>query len=142
MYTYSLKNHEESRQFHGTIEWYRYDYNLLLTDGVKWLAEEFQCFWLLSDIGIYSFDYRKRSDFSVARFETKNEGTGILYIEDGNDNIIKNIHYPYSDLYIDKISLKLDCNYFDKDCVNRHKLTLFMSKSDSNKDVLMLPSEY
>jgi len=37
------------RHFTGTVDYHRY-YTLFLTDGVIWLAEHAECFWLISVI--------------------------------------------------------------------------------------------
>src|SRR5882724_6337738 len=39
--------------FTGTDQWHRYLGGLLLTDGVKWLADSAECFWLLDVIASY-----------------------------------------------------------------------------------------
>jgi len=45
---------EGLRNFYGTENWYRFSPlfpRMLLTDGVKWLADNAECYWLLDVIG-------------------------------------------------------------------------------------------
>ena len=143
MEIYTPEIHLESRQFSGTTKWYKYNHRLLLTDGVKWLADKLSCYYLVDDIGIYSFEHRQNDTFGVAILETAKKGRGTLYIEDGNDNVINTFEYPYISLYIDNPPTSAISESLGKMTTKyRHRLKLYMAKSEDNRDVLMLPSEY
>lgn len=50
-------------QFSGTESYYRYWLGIsLLTDGVKYLADEARCYWLLDAIGSYQAELAKHPD--------------------------------------------------------------------------------
>jgi hypothetical protein len=54
---------EALTHFGGTESYYRYAFGIsFLTDGVKFLADEAQCYWLLDAIGSYQPELAKHPD--------------------------------------------------------------------------------
>lgn len=97
--------------FTGTENYYKF-HTLKLTDGVKWLAEVCECYWLLDII------------FSIARFERKLRGQefvvckirvirlahstkAVFTADDGNNNILYRQNIPFTDFPLDEIKLYL-----------------------------------
>jgi len=95
------------------------------TNGLKYLAEVAECFWLITDTSVIAKSLMDRSEFITIDFkrfsEEKQEFTGyeaeIIYT-DGNDTILEKHRYRVTDFPLDELRL------------------FFVN------DTLMLPSEY
>lgn len=95
------------------------------TDGIKYLAEAAECFWLVTDSSVVAKSLRDCSSWVTIDFkrlpEDKRESSGyeaeIIY-SDGNDNILERHGYNVTDFPLDELRL------------------FFVN------DTLMLPSEY
>ena len=95
------------------------------TDGIKYLADAAECFWLVTDSSVVAKSLRDRSSWVTIDFkrlpEDKRESSGyeaeIIY-SDGNDNILERHGYNVTDFPLDELRL------------------FFVN------DTLMLPSEY
>ena len=91
------------RNFHGTEQYHRITTfgGLQATDGVAWLVENAECYWLMEDIGIYQMDRKIRGnpelqDFQVWKLTVK-DSVGTLTCEDGNDNVVLTHHVSWTD---------------------------------------------
>ena len=109
-------------QFIGTEEYYRY-YNLLLTDGAHYLAEQAECFWLMDLIASHASIKRwlGKEDFITCKL-TVQDTVGEVVFDDGNGNILARQHIPFTDFPLEKIEL-------------------FIARGEDNF-VVMLPGEY
>ncbi|PJX21929.1 hypothetical protein CAP47_09955 [Psychroflexus sp. S27] len=95
------------------------------TDGLKYLSEVAECFWLITDTSVTAKSLMNRSEFITIDFkklsEDKQKLTGyaaeIIYT-DGNDNILEKHGYRATDFPLEQLRL------------------FFVN------DTLMLPSEY
>ncbi len=83
--------------FTGTEHYYRMRANMLITDGVKFLAEQANCFWLLdlywSHLTGIDFD---QHPFTVLKMAVL-KSAAIVHIEDGNDKILATQFIDYTD---------------------------------------------
>lgn len=95
------------------------------TDGMKYLSEVAECFWLITDTSVIAKSLMNRSEFITIDFkrlsEDKQDYTGyeaeIIY-SDGNDNVLETHRYNATDFPLDELRM------------------FFVN------DTLMLPSEY
>ena len=95
------------------------------TDGLKYLAEVAECFWLITDASVIAKSLMNRSEFITIDFkrmsEDKQDYTGyeaeIIY-SDGNSNVLETHRYNSTDFPLDELRM------------------FFVN------DTLMLPSEY
>jgi len=95
------------------------------TNGLKYLAEAAECFWLITDTSVIAKSLMDRSEFITIDFkrlsQEKQESKGyeaeIIYT-DGNDTILEKQEYRVTDFPLDELRL------------------FFVN------DTLMLPSEY
>jgi len=119
MNTYELQNNLS--QFTGSENYYRVMPRLVITDGVQYLANQANMYWLVSLI--YSHLTRQPicSEFVVARLTVSGK-TADLVLDDGNDQVIAEQAIDYTDFPLDAISIY--CSYQEKTWV------------------LLLPSEY
>ena len=109
------------RQFTGTENYYRVMPRLVITDGVRCLANQTNSYWLVSAIYSYLITQPIFSEFVVARLTVVGK-TADLVLDDGNDQVIAQQAIGYTDFPLDAISIY--CSYQEKTWV------------------LFLPSEY
>lgn len=79
----------ESRlaQFRGSDMWYRTHPNVLITDGVKFLADECKAYWLIDNIASYQIDPKvKNEGFQVIDLTVDEIRKGLIVVTDGNEN--------------------------------------------------------
>ncbi|WP_370176371.1 DUF6876 family protein [Leeuwenhoekiella palythoae] len=114
------------RHFTGTEMFYQIPLlKTRFTDGLKYLAEVAECFWLITDTSVIAKSLMNRSEFITIDFkrlpEEKQDYTGyeaeIIY-SDGNDNVLETHRYNATDFPLDELRM------------------FFVN------DTLMLPSEY
>ncbi len=117
---------EGLQHFHGSEMFYQIPLlGTRFTDGLKYLSEVADCFWLITDTSVIAKSLMNRSEFITIDFkrltEEKLDFTGceaeIIYT-DGNDTVLEKHGYR--------------ATYFPLD-----ELRLFFVN-----DTLMLPSEY
>ena len=95
------------RQFTGTENWYRNPLFplYLYTDGIKYLVEEAQSYWLIDYIFSNQIDAKiKQEPFQAWQIKVVDE-TAFIEVEDGNDNLIKEFKIPYTDFPLAELTL-------------------------------------
>ena len=70
-------------QFTGTERYYRIAPKFLITDGVKYLAENAGCYWLL-DAAVSHLVQLGTADWFVLIRIMVQDGAAVLTLEDGN----------------------------------------------------------
>ena len=127
-------------QFTGTEHYYpHWTGRMKATDGVEYVAEVGECFWLIDIIASYQHEPQvKREEFqvwelkkqehapelfkdkycSVLERKVTSDDMAVVQATDGNGNVIAEQFVPYTDFPLDEIKMFL------------------------TNDVLMLPSEY
>ena len=101
---------DELRNFYGTEDYHRTNHGLLLTDGVKFLADTAGAYWLLDMVWSYLPVLRKSRDtFFVVRYAGTPGASGLFSI---TDDIPPNQTYAaqtveYTDFPLDEIVLYL-----------------------------------
>ena len=86
------------RQFSGTGVYYKHPLfpKFRYTEGVRYLAINAECYWLLEFIfGNQSIKAIKETFFQVWKLE-KNGDKATITIEDGNDNTVKTFTLTYT----------------------------------------------
>ena len=93
--------------FSGTQQYYKYMLGLLLTDGVKWLADEAQCHWLLDVIASTQLIRKVRcEELQVHKLRVDLEKhKAVFCVEDGNDNKLYTQVISYTDFPLPEIAL-------------------------------------
>lgn len=109
-------------QFSGTEKYYRHQ-TLLLTDGVFYLAEKAECFWLMDVIWSHAMEKRwfGKEDFITCKL-TVQDTVGEVIFDDGNGRILITQHIPFTDFPLNQIQL-------------------YIVRGERNL-VIMLPGEY
>ena len=72
-------------QFIGTEKYYRITHRHLLTDGTKYLAENAECFWLMTAIASH-LPKQFHDYFAVVNLTVKNSAAQLT-LDDGNENV-------------------------------------------------------
>lgn len=92
-------------QFIGTERYYRLLPTFVVTDGLKYLMDQADCYWLAQLYGLHlvSIDFNQQP-FTVLKFHRRGSG-GIVKIEDGNDNVLAWQNLDYTDFPLDHFSL-------------------------------------
>lgn len=95
----------ELKQFIGTEHYYSVRRDLMATDGVKYLAEKAECFWLLDVYWSHLLGIDHIANpFTVLKMTVQN-GAAYVVIEDGNDNLLAQQFVEYTDFPLASITL-------------------------------------
>ncbi len=108
---YELRNNLKT--FTGTEMFYRIPLiGTKYTDGVKYLAEVAECFWLVTDVSVIAKSLMNRSQFITIDYkklsEEKQDAIGyesIIEYSDGNGNVLEAHRYHSTDFPLDTIRL-------------------------------------
>ena len=102
-------------QFNGTEKYYNYNLfgsKIFLTDGVKYLAENAQCYWLIDAILSYQPKCKKDKMLSQMQFWTLKTNTekhkAILTCERDSDDIAFTQEIPYTDFPLNEIKIWIE----------------------------------
>jgi hypothetical protein len=93
------------RQFTGTTQYTRYQSNLLLTDGIVYLAEHAHCFWLLDLFASYLSSIDGNQEWLVVLKLTRNGDGALAVIEDGNGKLFGRQEIEWTDFPLDSITI-------------------------------------
>ena len=92
-------------QFTGTTQYYRILPTFVVTDGVKYLMDHAECYWLAQLYGLHLVDINFNDEpFTVLKLKRVGEGARIV-IEDGNGNTLSYQGLDYTDFPMDEITL-------------------------------------
>ena len=90
------------KQFNnGTNEWHRWSalFQMTITDGVKYLADEGGAYWLLDLIASHAVKLNAYGhEFICANVTVTPDNKCKVIMEDGNDNVIGKQDVGYTDL--------------------------------------------
>ncbi|MCT1525311.1 DUF6876 family protein [Sphingobacterium lactis] len=94
----NLNKTAEFAAFYGTTAYYQFFLGTNLTDGVKHLADQYQCFWFLSEIAIRSKNHPKEP-FQVWKLKRVSNDSNAFVITgtNGNRKILETVDIPFSD---------------------------------------------
>jgi len=104
---------EGLQHFHGTEMFYQIPLlRTRFTDGLKYLSEVAECFWLITDTSVIAKSLINKSEFVTIDFrrlsKEKQDYSGyeaeIIYT-DGNDNILEKHGYRVTDFPLDELRL-------------------------------------
>lgn len=106
------------RQFTGTGTYYKHPLfsKFRYTDGVRYLAINAECYWLLEFIFSHQSNTKiKNTPFQVWKLVNEQtqfvnrsrvgEHKAVITIEDGNDNVVKTFRLDYTSFPLEEYSL-------------------------------------
>ncbi|NEZ61021.1 DUF6876 family protein [Adonisia turfae] len=116
--------------FTGTTTWYRYRLGVAVlgyyTDGVQYLAENAECYWLLGDIFIaQQLESIRQEPFQVWELKVA-DSAGTLTANDGNTTTIFNKEISVTDFPLQSMTLYVE----------------WSNMEGRDMPVLLLPSEH
>jgi hypothetical protein len=82
---------------------------LLITEGVKDLADMFECYWLIDIVASY-YPEVKRQEFQVWELTVNEDRTALVKCTDGNDRLLKQQRIPYTDFEADRATVWVEGN--------------------------------
>lgn len=92
-----MQNANDALRHHNCTDgYYRFNYGLITTSGVKALAEMFKAFWLLDVIASYQ-PQLKNEEFQVWRLKRFDDDSAIVKCEDGNGKRLVMQEVPFTD---------------------------------------------
>jgi hypothetical protein len=117
---------ERLKSFTGTEMFYQLPlFKTRFTDGVKYLSEVAECFWLVTDASVIAKSLKGKNEFITIDFkrlskveQIKSKTEAVILYTDGNNNLLEKHGYFVTDFPLDDLRL------------------FFVN------DTLMLPSEY
>jgi hypothetical protein len=83
-----MNANDQLREHTCSDNYYKYNFGLVITSGVKALAEKFECFWLIDIIGSYQRDL-KGEEFQVWKLVMNEDDSAFVTCTDGNDRQLK-----------------------------------------------------
>lgn len=95
------------RQFNGSENWHRHGLcrNIIYTDGVKYLAETANAFWLIDKIATNQMDPKIRAN-EFQCWKLKLDGTrATLTCDDGDENVLHTEEITFTDFPLPEIDL-------------------------------------
>ena len=111
----------EEPNYYGTYEYIKTLFSLL-TEGVYFMCEQLQCYWLIDVINSY-IPSLEVNEFYVCKFILNDDKqSGIFTIDDGNENILITQKIIFTDITAN--------------------VRVFLTTAPNNESVIMLPSEY
>ncbi len=87
----------ELSQFHGTLHYYKNFTGLLYTDGIKYLAERGECYWLIDLVGSYQ-PQLGNMPFQVWRLQVRDDKSALAtMVEDTGEPVKVRQEIPFTD---------------------------------------------
>lgn len=102
--------------FTGTEEWTKHSplLPLIYTDGVCYLAETAQCYWLIDIVAsLYAHPYKiiEKNEFISITLKTDLEKCSAVFTaDDGNNTVLYTQIIPYTDFPLEEIKMFLTDN--------------------------------
>jgi hypothetical protein len=75
---------DELEQFHGTTRYYKDFTGLLFTDGINYLADRADCYWLIVLVGSYQLELED-VPFQLWEVKVVEELSGLLTMREDTD---------------------------------------------------------
>jgi len=97
--------------FKGTENYHRVLPRLVITDGVEYLANKANSYWLVTAIYSHLVTKPIHTEFVVARLVVS-EKTAKLVLDDGNDRVICEQYIEYTDFPLDEVTIY--CSYQER----------------------------
>lgn len=103
-----MKIEEELASFTGTENYYRHWMGLLYTDGVNFLVEKANCYWLLDAVVSYQHELNNKR-FQIWKLEKKEDSSAVLTMqEDEGAPILIEQKIPYTNFPLESVVLWLE----------------------------------
>ena len=99
-----INANDQLREYTSTDNYYTSLCGLLITDGAKALADQFECYWFLDIIASYQ-PQLKEEEFQVWTLTKKEDNSALVSCTDGNDRILRTQKIPWTDFKTDTATI-------------------------------------
>jgi Family of unknown function (DUF6876) len=94
------------KQFHGSSHYWKHLLGFHYTDGVKYLAENAQCYWLIDLVASWAISKNlDNEEFLVFELVVNKDSTAQVTISDGNKRVLGTQEIEYTDFPLPKITI-------------------------------------
>ena len=94
---------EDLSQFTGTEHWYKHMCRTTYTDGIKYLADEANAYWLLDIVASYQPKHKDKP-FQIWKLTVNKDKTAVVTMkEDSNKPVLVEQKIEYTDFPLDEI---------------------------------------
>ncbi len=91
----------------GSDNLYRYNFGLVITEGIRSLCESFSCWWLLDILASYE-PALKNEEFKVWTLTKHGDNSATVKCTDGNDRILKTQNIAWTDFRADTCTIWIE----------------------------------
>lgn len=95
-----MNANDSLREHNCSDEFFKYHFGLIISEGVKALADKFECYWLIDIIASYQ-PQLKAEEFQSWKLKKNEDETAVVTCDDGNGRILKKQNIPYTDFKAD-----------------------------------------
>lgn len=99
-----INANDQLREHNCSDNFYKYNFGLIITDGILTLAQKFECFWFIDIIASYQIQL-KNEEFQVWKLTKHGGDKATVTCDDGNGNILKTQKIPFTDFKADKATV-------------------------------------
>jgi ribosomal 30S subunit maturation factor RimM len=104
---------ENLQQFHGSEMFFQIPLlQTRFTDGLKYLANAANCYWLITDTSVIAKSLRDKSHFITIDFkrlsekeQAKKQCEALIIYSDGNEQVLETHRYHVTDFPLDELRL-------------------------------------
>ncbi len=101
-----LLTQNDLEQFTGTETWWKHALSgYTYTDGIKYLAEKAQAYWLIDKILIITRYKKKLQEWGSWTLTVNKDKTALLVCDDGNGNKLFSEKIDYTTFPLEKVSV-------------------------------------
>jgi len=104
-----MNANDKLKEYNSTENHYKFGGYLVITDGVKAMAEMFESFWLLDIIASYQSQLRNE-DFQVWTLGKFEDSSAIVICTDGNNRVVKKQKIGWTDFGADEATIWVEGN--------------------------------
>lgn len=99
----TIQFESELDMFTGTQHWYKHMCGTTYTDGIKYLADKAQAYWLLDIVASYQPKHKDKP-FQIWKLTVNKDQTAVVTMkEDSNKPIVIKQKIPYTDFPLHEI---------------------------------------
>lgn len=91
-----MNANDQLRDYNCSDNFYKYNFGLIITDGVKSLCEKFECFWFIDIVASYQRDLNGE-EFQVWKLVKNEDDSALVTCDDGNGRILRSQKIQWTD---------------------------------------------
>jgi hypothetical protein len=104
-----INANDQLREYTCTDNYYTYLGGLLITDGVKALADRFECYWFLDIIASYQPQLMEE-EFQVWTLKKNEDDSAAVSCTEGDDRVLKIQLISWTDFKPTTVTVWVECS--------------------------------